>query len=294
MNWSFKNKKDFMFASAHRNQMASSRNISLLLAFVYLTVCTYSAGAQEFSLGLKAGPLLSRSVIADKSDRKDFSQRNKLGYMGAALIIFPLKNNYSFETEVGFSQRGRKILSNEDTWTNSATYYFVDASMMLRRSFPLKIRENLPTRWFVNLGPNISYWLGGRGKIGVNQFQSYDVVFGPMPDQPSGPEPDFDKMYLTDVNRWLFGVNIGVGFIAPLHRSQKVLTELRFTSGHTFYGRTTSASWRTLGFADNLRSNEKFLSLTVAYIFDFNLKEGRKGKSTKDKEVHRKPTKTRH
>jgi hypothetical protein len=261
------------------------RKISLLLTLLCLTVITLSVSAQEFSLGVKAGPLVTRSVIADKFDREDFSQQSKFGFLGAALIIFPLKNNYSFETEVGFSQRGRKILSNGDTWTNSATYHFADASMLLRKTFPLRIKKNVPMLWFANLGPNISYWLGGHGKIGVTQLQSYDIVFGPMPIEPS--EPDFDKMYVTDANRWLFGVNIGVGFIAPLKKSQKLLTELRFTSGHTFYGKTTSASWRTLGFTDNLRANEKFLSLTVAYIFDFNLKEGKKGKST-NKESRRK------
>jgi hypothetical protein len=266
-------------------QMTLFRTISLVVTLVCLIVAAHSAGAQEFSLGIKAGPLVTRSVIADKFDREDFSQKNKYGFMAAGLIIFPLKSNYSFETEVGFSQRGRKILSQGDTWTNSATYYFLDASMLLRRTFPLRIRKNVPMLWFANLGPNISYWLGGHGKIGVTQLQSYDIVFGPMPVEPS--EPDFDKMYLTNVNRWLFGVNIGVGFIAPLKKSRKLLTELRFTSGHTFYGKTTSASWRTLGFTDNLRANEKFLSLSVAYISDFNLREAKKGKSTLDKKIRR-------
>src|SRR5688572_9359354 len=117
--------------------MTLSRNIFLLLTLLYQTVITMSVQAQEFSLGVKAGPLVSRSVIADKFDREDFSQQGKFGFLGAALIIFPLKNNYSFETEAGFSQRGRKILSNGDTWTNSATYYIADASMLLRKTFPL-------------------------------------------------------------------------------------------------------------------------------------------------------------
>jgi len=274
--------------------MTPSRKAFLFFAFFCLAGSSFSVSAQEFSLGLKGGLLVTRSVIADKWDRENFSQQNKLGYLGAGLIVFPLKNKYSFETEVGFSQRGRKILSNEDTWTNSGTYYYTDISMLLRKSFPFKLGENIPSQWFVNIGPNISYWLGGHGKIGSNQFQKYDIVFEPMPEQPPGTGPDFDKMYFTNVNRWLFGLNIGVGFVAPIKKSQKLLTELRFTSGHTFYGGTNSASWRTLGFSDNLRSNEKFLSLTVAYIFDFNLKEGKKGKSTKDKEVHRKPVKRRH
>lgn len=272
--------------------MTLSKYTLIAVTFLCAMTVKYTLKAQQFSLGLKVGPLMSRSVIADKFDRRDFSQRNKPGFMGAGLIIFPLKNNYSFETEVGYSQRGRKILSNADTWTNSATYNYAEASMLLRKSFPVKIIKNVPTQWFVNLGPNISYWIGGRGEIGSGRLQSYDIVFGPMPLEP--PQPDFDKMYLTDVNRWLFGINIGAGLITPLRRSHRLLTELRFTSGHTFYGKPTSASWRTLGFTDNLRANEKVVSLTVAYLFDIDLKESRKGKSTQDKDVHRKPIKKRH
>lgn len=193
--------------------------------------------------------------------------------------------------EGGASQRGRKILSNDDTWTNIGVYRYADVSMMFRRSFPFKIKRNIPSKWFFDIGPNISYWIDGRGKIGENKFQKYDVVFEPMPAQPPGTGADFDKMYFSDVNRWHFAHNIGVGFVAPLYNAQRIMVELRFMSGHTFYGGTNSAEWRTLAFSDNLRSNEKALSLTATYLFDFDLKKGKMGKSTKDKEVKRKPVK---
>lgn len=265
----------------------------LLIASIKCLLITNIALAQEFSIGVKAGPLVSLSIIADKFDRENFSQRPKLGYAGAAMVSFPLKDNYYFVTEAGLSQRGRKILSNEDTWTNNASYVFADANMLLRKAFNFDLKKNIPSKWFINVGPHVSYWMSGRGKIGANSSQRYTVVFEPMPIQPPGTGPDFDKMYISEANRWLFGVDLGVGFVAPLLRKQKIMTELRFTSGHTFYGDTNSAQWRVLGFVDNLRSNEKFLTLTTAFILEYNLKEGKMGKSTKDKEVKRKPVKKR-
>ncbi|GCC53027.1 PorT family protein [Chryseotalea sanaruensis] len=266
--------------------------ILILFFSVNLIVCL-AVNAQEFSLGVKAGPIMSLSVIADKFDREAFSQQLKFGYGGGGLISFPLKDNYYFVVEGGLSQRGRRILSNDDTWTNISTYYFADASMLLRKSFPFQLKQNIPSKWFINVGPHISYWMGGKGKIGTTKFQDYKIVFDPMPVQPPGTGADFDKMYYSDINRWLFGVDIGVGFVAPLRRKQKIMTELRFTSGHTFYGDTNSAQWRTLGFSDNLRANEKFLTLSAAYIFEFNIKEGKMGKSNKDKEMKRKSVKKR-
>jgi hypothetical protein len=260
--------------------------IRIIFFSLGLSLAILPACGQQFSIGVKAGPLMSWGSFGDKDDKDEFSHKIKPGFYAAGLVFFPLKNNYSFQTEFGFSQKGRKILFNDDSWENNATYYFGDAAMMIRRSFPLNLGPNIPSQWFVNIGPHINYWISGNGTVKAGGSYSYNVVFEEMPQNPNGP--DFDKMYLRDVNRWLFGIDIGVGFNAPLKRNRKLSTELRFTSGHTFFGTKYSASNRTLGFTDNLRANEKVISLTVAYVLDVNVQEGRKGKSTKDKEVKRK------
>jgi hypothetical protein len=269
---------------SHNRVNVNGRNIVYTLIFYVLSIApSYS---QEFSLGIKGGPLITLANFGDKDDKDEFSHEPKFGYYIAGLVSFPLKKNYSFQTEFGFSQKGRKITFNENTWENDATYFFGDAAMMLRKSFPFNLGRNVPSTWFVNIGPHINYWIDGHGKVSAGGSYEYDLVFGPMPVEPDAP--DFDKMYLTNVNRWLFGIDIGVGFNAPLRNNKKISTELRFTSGHTFFGAKNSAANRTLGFTDNLRSNEKVLSLTVAYVIDVNVKDNRKGKSTKDKEVNRK------
>jgi hypothetical protein len=194
---------------------------------------------QQFAVGLKAGPLINWNSLDEKNDKGEYSHEIKPGFYAAGLVRFPLKNKYSFQTEFGFSKRGRKITFNDNTWRNDAVYYFADAAMMLKRSFPLNLGPNIPSQWFVNIGPRVSYWISGKGKVSAGGSYDYVVVFNEMPQNPSGP--DFDKMYLHDVNRWLFGIDFGVGFDAPLKRNRKLSTELRFTSGHTFFGTKTSA-----------------------------------------------------
>jgi hypothetical protein len=105
---------------------------------------------------------------------------------------------------------------------------------------------------------------------------------------------EFDKVYMIDVNRWLFGIDIGVGMEAPIRKTQRIMTELRFTWGHTYFGDQTSQNYNTIGWTDNnMRGNEKVLSLTVAYMFDMDLRLNKTGRSTKDKETKRKPVKRR-
>lgn len=276
----------------------------LIVLILFLSGANLSY-AQKFAVGVKAGATMSFSSFGDKDDKAQFTNSWKPGFFGAGLVNFPLKKNFSFQTEAGFSQRGRKLKFNQDTWVNSANYHFIDGSMMLRKSYPLQWAKNVRGTWFFNVGPKISYWLNGKGSvytltenidpvtgaIKIEKGYSYDykVKFEKAPEEPS--TPDFNTMYLTDVNRWLFGLDFGVGVDAPTTALQRFVFEVRFTSGHTFYGTKSSAFNRTLGFADNLRANEKTISFSIDYTINKVVREGQKGKSTKKDVKGAKPRK---
>jgi hypothetical protein len=248
-----------------------------------LMVILSTGYSQKITIGVKSGFAFSQSVFGDKDDKANFNNRSKLGFITAGLVNFPLKDNYSFQTEFGYSQRGRKVEFNQNTWFNNATYHYLDGTMLLRKSYPLNWTKNVKGTWFVNIGPRISYWLSGKGKVIAGGSYTYQVKFTDPPDEPSSP--DFNIMYMRDVNRWLFGLDFGIGADAPTTALQRFVFEVRFTSGHTFYGSRDSAFNRTLGFVDNLRANEKMLSFTASYTLNRDLRESKKGKSTKNKEI---------
>jgi len=245
----------------------------ILLCLVLPSFRTY---AQKFTIGGKAGVLISWPAFGDKEDKKIFGSSPHLGFSVAGLINFPLKNRYSFQAEGGFSRQGRIVTYNADTWKNNCTYYFADMNMMLRRSFQLRIVKNTPTNWFLNLGPNINYWISSSGTVKADPgvSQNFTGVFNKT------PEPTYDKMYLNNINRWLFGLNLGIGFNATTVRKQKIMTELRFTWVGTYLGKKNSATMNILGFQDNLKASLNVLNLSVAYVFDKDRKEIKTGKST--------------
>ncbi len=237
-------------------------------------------------LGVKAGGLVSMPVFGDRDDYDDFDMDATFGYQLGGIIGFPLKKRYGCIIEGGFSQRGRRITWGDNSLQNRATYSFFEGDLLLRRGFPVNLGKDVPSQVYFNVGPHISYWTSGKGRVGTvnNDGSPYTVVFDQEPDRG-----EFEKMYLNDVNRWLFGLNLGVGLQAPITPTQKLLVELRFMSGHTFYGQRNSATYSWVAFQDNLRANEKILSLTAGYTFGFSQKESRLGKSTKDTQVKRKP-----
>jgi hypothetical protein len=262
--------------------MSFSR-IFRIFAFVAISLGSISVFAQKFSLGLKAGVL---GAYTNFSDRRDTLKSNvKLGFNVGGLIMFPLKNRYSFMAEGGYSQQGRSwtYKPNDARWTS--TYYFADLSMALRRDFRLKILKNVPSKWFFTVGPNINYWIGGRGKFIPHQgpgspaglTQNLQIVF----DKP--PSTAYQTLYINNENRWLWGVNLGVGVTFTTLKNQRILTELRMTWGQTYLGDKKSESLYNLTAADNmdLKCNLKVLNLSVAYIFERDIQKGRMGKSTK-------------
>ncbi len=232
--------------------------------------------AQKFSIGIKAGPSATLGVYPDKSQRDQFKALPKFGYGGAFFINFPLKSNYSYLAEAGYAVKGRKVKLTNGDFINNQTFQFVQMSMALRKSYNLKLVKNIPSKWFINVGPNIEYWVNAKGKFVETK---YNIKFNVPPDG------NLYTNYLTNPNRWLFGIDVGIGADAPINRRQKVRLELRGTFGQTYLGKKNSASsYATLSWEDTLKTNLKTVSFTAAYTLDFDTRAMKMGKSTKDRD----------
>jgi hypothetical protein len=246
-----------------------------------MSLCFLQLQAQKFSLGAKGGVLLTYPNFADPVDHQNTTSLVKPGFSLGGLISFPLKNRYSFVTEAGASIQGRSVkFTNIGTHYNISTYYFADLSMALRRTFHLKIKENVATNWFFNIGPNINYWISGKGRIDTDHgiTQHYTIVFNQTPGI------EYNKMYMNDVNRWLFGLNLGLGFTGRTRKNEKIVTEFRLTWGQTYLGKSNSASLNLPIFQteqQSMKFNLKVINVSVAYIFDKDLRQAKKGKSDK-------------
>ncbi len=261
----------------------------LIVLVISLSGSTLSY-SQKLVIGFKAGATISKSYFSNKADAEELTDLLKPGYLGAAVVGIPLKKNFSLQVETGFSQRGRKIEFNDGTWLNNASYQFLDGGLLLRKSFPIKSSRNLNSSWFISAGAKASYWLSGKGTISaVDQSYDYKVKFEMEPENPVSPE--YNTMYLAPVNRWLGGLDFGIGIDAPTMALQKFIVELRFSSGQTCYGEKDSAHYPAPGFSDNLLSREKMISLSVYYVLNRETKGGKKGKSTNKEVKKSKPRK---
>ena len=256
-----------------------TKHLLIFLAFF----SSYFSYGQKYSVGVKAAPLLTWPSFGEKEAKHDFSRGIGFGYSAGLLASFPMKNGFDCFVEGGYSVLSRKLKFNNDEWTNKSVYHFADMTMLLRKSYKFKLDKNVPSFFFFNIGPDVKYWLSGRGKIVVEgKGYNYDMVFNKEHDG------SFTTMYMNNVNRYLFGLNLGVGIKAPMLRKQYITAELRFTSGHTFLGKKDSSYIEILTFDDTMKTNLKAISINVAYTLDFDVQQSRKGKSTLDRKIKRK------
>lgn len=246
------------------------------------------ASAQKFSLGLKAGGTINWASFRDKDQKDTFSVKPTPGFAIGALIGFPLKNNYSVIIEGSYSQKGRILQEDRTLLENHSTYRFFDGTMLLRKAYKVQLAKNVPGEWFVNIGPEVAYWLSGNGYFTAGGPRyPYRLEFDRTPDG------DMNYLYYNGANRLLFGLVLGVGMKAPLKNNTAISAELRFVSGHTNIGNNKYVypprEWYSslLNYNDTMRMNLKVVSLSVAYTYDFDKVEARKGKSTVKKRMKR-------
>jgi hypothetical protein len=240
------------------------------------------AYSQKYSFGFRAGAGMSWAGFGDKDQKDTFSTKPILNYGAGIQIGFPLKNEFQLKLEAGYARDGRRLIFNGKQWDNKTHYNFLEAQMLLQRKFKFYIEKNVPSEVFFSVGPDINYWLNSKGTLVVNKNRpgtKYDVIFDETPTS------DFTKMYYNDVNRWLFGLVIGVGVKAPLRGRSAISTELRFVSGHTFLGKRNSSYIEILGYEDTQFTNIKSLNLVFTYLWDLDVKQGRMGKSTLNKKI---------
>src|SRR5688572_19170263 len=161
------------------NQVKNIGWVFLLTFSLPLSVAGQIAGeSQKFSLGIKAGALTSWPGFGDKEDKDRFSRKLSVGYSGGFLVDFPMKGNYRFLSEFVFTQKGRRLTFNDDEWENRSVYKFIEATMVLRKSYKFALKKNVPAQWFFNIGPEIGYWLNGKGKLIVNEPGfPYAIIF---------------------------------------------------------------------------------------------------------------------
>ena len=223
-----------------------------------------SQGFSQTFFGFKAGVNANKISFAEQVYKDFYDTKFKLGYTAGAVFLIENKEKYGLYTEFLYSVKGKSIESNANDYeTNIASYQYLDFPVMFRVKF------NQPKfDWFVQLGPELSYWLGGKGAFKVYEpdrdvFTTYEytVNFGE-------PQNTSDYLNVAEANRIQVGLAVGGGMIWDLKNGNYVSLDVRYTFGHTYVGGYESASIPNIGLEDNLEYTNNIATISAVYYFD--------------------------
>ena len=118
--------------------------------------------AQTF-FGVKVGANATKISYESEVYKKFYDTKFAPGFTAGAVFLIENKERYGLYVEFLYSVKGKNVESHANDYeTNVATYQYLDLPVLFRIKFNEK-----NFNWFLQLGPEISYWLGGSGSFKV-------------------------------------------------------------------------------------------------------------------------------
>nr|WKN36883.1 outer membrane beta-barrel protein [Tunicatimonas sp. TK19036] len=265
--------------------MSLFRYIPLICAFVLML----SPSQGQILTGPLVGGQATMVRYSTLYEGVDFSQNLSPNYLGGWSYTYAVNEALAFHSELVFSQKGKIQHYNSSSTRvieHTTRFQFLDAPVLLRITRPFYQKK---ATWFVNAGPQLSYWLGGRGILKTYTFfgsqetedQEYKIRF-------SGSKTADEVIVATDANRVQFGLAVGGGISLPVNRQgHQIMVNVRYVMGTTQLTGNESFAVGTTDIEEYLGYRHNALQLSTAYVFPINIMGIRRGKST-HKVKHRK------
>jgi hypothetical protein len=218
---------------------------------------------------------------------KDFYRMSPLvGFHVGGHLAFKVRKRFFLHTSLLYSTKGRVLNGKLDGMLkNSARYNYIDMPINYTVDFRGKLGKSKEFKYFLGIGPNISYWLGGKGTLYNSELEEnnlgelkYKIKFG----EPQDDEQPADEMRVERPNRFQLGLNLIAGMVFEPWYKQRFMFSVRYELGHSYLAKT-DGNFSSTYFYDPLKSRNQGFRISLAYLVDLKTEERKKGKSTLDK-----------
>lgn len=255
------------------------------LALVFVLASSFSISGQVL-----VGPVLgaqSTWVVFDDKDNKDFNEVvPSYGFHAGGNLSFRVQKRFFLHTSLIYSQKAKTIKGVLDKeFNNTLRNHFIEMPIMYTVEFKGHAgKSNKEFKWYLGAGPNISYWLGGKGTISSSEFieqnideLKYKVVFNKTVE-----EQQDNQMNVNDPNRMQLGLNLSAGIVFEPLGDQKYMLTARYELGHSFYSDDSKGTFKQTLDEDIMRVRNHGIWISLAYLIDLKTDQRKRGKSTLD------------
>lgn len=261
----------------------------------YICLCLLFATAFTSQAQLLIGPVAGAGTswisFHSKESQKFFKQVPVISYQGGVDISFQVRKNFYLHTAVLYSRKGKSITADAaPDLKHKEFYHHLDAPILFTHEFKFKIGQNKVFKLYMGMGPNLSYWLTGKGTLTTAQLledqipvYTYKLTFKEQETYDEGEVPVYDA------NRWQLGLNLASGVVFEPWGFQKIHLNVRYELGHSYLAKSGATNFPGISdYSADLKARNMGLRFSVSYLIDLKPSESKRGKSTADKTMKHK------
>jgi len=243
----------------------------------------------QLLIGPTAGANYSWTTFGDKDFKRDFKVKPVFGWHAGAHISYRVRKRFFLHTSLIYSTKGKEMTGktedNEDLKLK-IRYNYIELPILYTVNFRGTLSKK-PFKYFLGIGPNVSYWLGGKGTI--ENTDTYE--FG-----EDGPVVDFKikfhknpynanehEMVVESPTRVQLGLNFTAGFVFEPARDRELFLTFRYELGHSYLARQGFGGFKPTYYQENLQIRNMGFRVSLAYLIDLKIDQRKKGRSTFDK-----------
>jgi hypothetical protein len=260
--------------------------IGLPILFLLLLTVAEVADAQIL-VGPVAGANYSWISFGEKDEKAEYKIKGKYGYHFGAHCAFRVRKRFFLHSSLIYSTKGREMEGKNEFLKYDMTYRYIELPIVYTAYF----KGHMGTKEFkysLGVGPNISYWLGGKGTLESTDTHEFSigavivpvsVVFKKDPGAAQQHE-----VVVQDPTRLQLGLNFTAGFLFEPVPDREIVLTLRYELGHSYLSKESYGAFdpSLTTFEEPLKVRNQGFRVSLAYLIDLKVENRKKGKSTND------------
>ncbi len=262
------------------------------LLLLVLLLVSFSSQAQ-FWFGPKIGGQIIVPQYQTEARRDTFKISSKVNWHAGIAMDYTTESRFEVHTELMYMRVNNRTQAKDlyfDETTDSKTVnHFLTTPLMARVVF----MKNSRFKVFVEAGPRLSWWLGGKGSFISDETEqnasepgervNFNVMF--LKDELEDIEvSDYEnKLIVTKPNRLQYALDLGVGWLFDITPTQRAIVDAKISWAHSnmaFNDGTTFSEDYFSPYREDMEYRSHMFIVSVAYMFGYDAALTTKGKST--------------
>ena len=239
----------------------------------------------QILVGPEVGGNYSWTSFGDKDQKKIYNGSPVFGFHAGGHLAFKVRKRFFLHTSLLYATKGRTLKTDYDKdFKSTSKYTYIDMPISYTVDFKGQFGKGKEFKYFLGIGPDISYWLGGTNKLTSGDLneqnipeQKYKIVFKKNP-QAQGD----NEVNVADPNRLQLGLDLVAGMVLEPAKRQRIMFTIRYEFGHTYLGKSNGTFTQTF-YQDPLQVRNQGFRISVAYLYDLKTEDRKRGKSTIDR-----------